>query len=524
MPYIVLALKWRPQVFDEIIGQSHVASTLKSSLAKSQLANAYLFCGPRGVGKTSTARILAKALNCQDGPTVDPCGKCASCLEITKGTSLDVIEIDGASNRLIDDVRTLRENVKFAPTRGKFKIYIIDEVHMLTNEAFNALLKTLEEPPPFVKFVFATTHPQKIPSTILSRCQRLDFRRISAKEMIEQLKKISRSEKITVDDDVLFTIAKASDGSLRDAESILDQLASFSQGKVSLKDAISVLGLIEQDALFDISDKIIQKNALAALRILDDILNQGKDIGVFLNNLIEHFRNLMVAKISQQDSTLIDLPKEVFERLGQQSAALSLEEIFSYFNILVAAQETGKRLDSLRIPLEIALVKLASDKKAKLSVGHPVAAAPKYDPPSAPHSANPAAPPVQAKKEEDPPKESNTILTITIEDIKNAWQNITDGLAKVKMYLATYFNEGTPLKLEKNTLTISFPRDCSLHKETLEERDNRQLIEKTFADSLNCNLRVNFVFSKEVRREPVHDDPALKSALSAFGARFIKEI
>ncbi len=523
MPYTVFALKWRPQIFDEIIGQDHVASTLRSSLEKSRLANAYLFCGPRGVGKTSTARILAKALNCKDGPTVSPCGKCASCLEIAKGTSLDVIEIDGASNRLIDDVRTLRENVKFAPTQGKFKIYIIDEVHMLTNEAFNALLKTLEEPPPFVKFIFATTHPQKIPSTILSRCQRLDFRRISAKEMIEQLKKISRSEKITVDEDVLFAIAKASDGSLRDAESILDQLASFAQGKVSLKDAVSVLGLIEQEALFDIADKIIQKNALAALQILDNILNEGKDISVFLNNLIEHFRNLMVAKISPADSALIDLPKEVLDRLSQQAAALSLDEIFAYFNILVGAQETGKRLDSLRIPLEIALVKLASDKKAQASVSQP-AAAPKNNPPEAPRPAKPVTPPVENKKEEEPPKEPNTILSITIEDIKNAWQNIADGLSKVKMYLATYLNEGTPLKLEKNTLTISFPRDCSLHKETLEERDNRQLIEKTFADSLNCNLRVNFVLSKEARQEPVQDDPALKSALNAFGARFIKEI
>ena len=265
MAYTVFALKWRPQNFDEIIGQNHIVTTLKSALEKNRLAHAYLFAGPRGVGKTSTARILAKALNCKDGPTLNPCQKCASCLEIGQGRSMDVIEIDGASNRGIDEIRVLRENVKFSPVAGKFKIYIIDEVHMLTQEAFNALLKTLEEPPAFVKFIFATTQPHKVLATILSRCQRFDFRRITVMEMITQLERIVTQEKIGVDKEVLLAIAKASDGSLRDAESLLDQLISFSKDKISLKDVISILGIVEQEALFEITDKIIQKDALAAL-------------------------------------------------------------------------------------------------------------------------------------------------------------------------------------------------------------------------------------------------------------------
>ncbi|HTZ11942.1 MAG TPA: DNA polymerase III subunit gamma/tau, partial [Candidatus Margulisiibacteriota bacterium] len=231
MAYTVFALKWRPKNFDEVVGQGHIVSTLKNAIEKNRIASAYLFAGPRGVGKTSTARILAKSLNCKSGPTASPCQKCSSCLEINEGRSLDVIEIDGASNRGIDEIRVLRENVKFSPAASKFKIYIIDEVHMLTTEAFNALLKTLEEPPEFVKFIFATTQPHKVLPTILSRCQRFDFRRISMLEISGQLERIVKEEKLAVDKEVIFAISGSSDGSLRDAESVLDQLVSFSREK-----------------------------------------------------------------------------------------------------------------------------------------------------------------------------------------------------------------------------------------------------------------------------------------------------
>ena len=353
MSYTVFALKWRPQDFESIIGQDHIVGTLKNAISKDRLAHAYLFAGPRGVGKTSTARILAKALNCKEGPTLKPCQKCPSCLEINQGRALDVIEIDGASNRGIDEIRALRENVKFSPVNGKYKIYIIDEVHQITADGFNALLKTLEEPPAFVKFIFATTHPQKVIPTIISRCQRMDFRRITVIEIISALEKIIQAEKIKIDKEVLFAIAKSSDGSLRDAESILDQLVSFSKGNVSLKDAISVLGMVEQDVLFSLTDKIVQKDPIGALKLFNEIIDDGKDPGVFLINLIEHFRNLMVAKVSKADSKLVDLPQEVCDRLFKQSQSISLEEIFTAFNILIATQEMTKRLDSQRIPLEI---------------------------------------------------------------------------------------------------------------------------------------------------------------------------
>ncbi|MFA5362572.1 MAG: DNA polymerase III subunit gamma/tau, partial [Candidatus Omnitrophota bacterium] len=363
MSYIVFALKWRPKNFDEIVGQEHVVTALKSSIEKDRVAHAYLFAGPRGVGKTSAARILAKALNCSERKTPNPCGKCPSCLDITGGRSMDVMEIDGASNRGIDEIRTLRENVKFAPTQGKFKVYIIDEVHQITPDGFNALLKTLEEPPPFVKFIFATTSPNKVMPTILSRCQRLEFRRISVLEIMAQLEKVCAAEKIEIDTQVLAAIARSSDGALRDAESILDQLISFSKGKVSLEDIHAMLGLVEHEVLFEVTEAIIKKDVRGVLVVLNKIIDEGKDTGVFLQNLIEHFRNLMVAKVAQADAQLIDLPEDVCKRLEEQSKGLVLEDIFSAFTVLAGAQDMAKRLESSRIPLEIGLARLAHGKK-----------------------------------------------------------------------------------------------------------------------------------------------------------------
>lgn len=519
MPYTIIALRWRPNNFDEIIGQPHVVNTLKNALTTGKLANAYLFSGPRGVGKTSTARILAKALNCKSGLTANPCGKCNSCLEITQSRSLDVMEIDGASNTGVEDVRVLRENVKFSPTAGKYKIYIIDEVHMLSTPAFNALLKTLEEPPEFVKFIFATTRPDKIPATVLSRCQRLDFRRISVIEMIAQLEKIVKAEGINIDKEVLFAIAKASDGALRDAESILDQLAAFAKGKVTISDVVSVLGVVEQEALFEITYKIIQKDAAQALGLLNKLVDEGKDMAVFLSNLTEHFRNLMVAKITRADSKLIDLPQEICERLLKQSQEFTLDEIFSSFNILVNAQELGKRLESIRIPLEITLVRMCHEKKGTAS-GHTQPQKYNNEAPAVPTQRPQVVnPPV---KQEEAPKEASPL--ITLDEIKACWQNVVDNLGKVKMYLSSYLEEGEPLKIQADTLTISFPESHSLHKESLEKKENKAIVEKVLQEILNKQVRVAFILSHEHKpKEDSGGGAALKSALDVFGGRVVRE-
>jgi len=523
MPYTVFALKWRPQDFESVVGQAHIVATLKNAIQKNRLAHAYLFTGPRGVGKTSTARILAKALNCKDGPTVKPCQKCPSCLEINRGRSLDVIEIDGASNRGIDEIRALRENVKFAPTLGKYKVYIIDEVHQITPDGFNALLKTLEEPPEFVKFIFATTHPQKVMPTIISRCQRMDFRRIPVIEIIAQLEKIVAEENLAVDKEVLSAIAKSSDGSLRDAESVLDQLVSFSRGKVSLKDAITVLGMVEQDILFSLTDKIIQKDPQGALQLFNAIIDDGKDPGVFLSNLIEHFRNLMVAKVSKADTRLVDLPQDICDRLFKQSQSLSLEDIFIAFNILVSTQEMSRRLDSQRIPLEISLVKLAynrtegrilaSDGQSHKKQGKP------SSPPVEPRSKTPPA----EKKEESSPEEGIKESPaqkppVSLDNVKNAWGNIVNNLAKIKMSVSTYLSEGEPTRVQGDVLTVAFPKNYSLHKESLERKENKLIIEKAVSESCNASLRLHFVLATQVKQETdAYNNPLLNPPLICSG-------
>ena len=520
MPYTVFALKWRPQDFNSIVGQNHIVNTLKSAIEKNRLAHAYLFAGPRGVGKTSTARILAKSLNCKSGPTLTPCQKCPSCLEIIQGRSLDVIEIDGASNRGIDEIRALRENVKFTPSSGKFKVYIIDEVHQITPDGFNALLKTLEEPPEFVKFIFATTHPHKIMPTILSRCQRLDFRRISVIEIIAQLERIVKAEKISVDKEVLFAVAKASDGSLRDAESILDQLVSFSKDQISLKDVVSVLGLVEQDAFFGLVDKIIKKDPHQALTIFNKLMDSGKDAGVFLSNLIEHFRNLMVARVTKADMKIIDLPQEACDRYLKQSQAFSLEELFADFNILVNTQEMAKRLNSLRIPIEIALVSLSCDKSQSAIKQKPVT---KKDNVSLDAEEDPA---VEVERIQQAPVDNSSLgQEISIDVIKNIWQKLIDTLAGIKMSVSTYLNEGELLNVQGNVLVVSFPKNYSLHKETLEEKGNKDLVEKVASELSHSKLKVNFVLSKEDKQDhtEVRTNPFVKSAIEMFGARVVRE-
>jgi len=553
MAYTVFALKWRPQDFESIVGQDHIVGTLKNAIQKDRLAHAYLFTGPRGVGKTSTARILAKALNCKEGPTPKPCQKCSSCLEINQGRSLDVIEIDGASNRGIDEIRALRENVKFSPTQGKYKVYIIDEVHQITPDGFNALLKTLEEPPEFVKFIFATTHPQKVIPTIISRCQRMDFRRITVIEIIAQLEKIVRQEHILVDQEVLAAVARSSDGSLRDAESVLDQLVSFSKENVSLKDAISVLGMVEQDILFALTDKIIQKDPGASLKLFNEIIDDGKDPGVFLVNLIEHFRNLMVAKVSQADAKLVDLPQEICDRLFKQSQLMSLEEIFTAFNILIATQEMTKRLDSQRIPLEISLVRLAhkksegqvlvSDKQSQNSEGSKQIPKPQgsslvsdsqshkdYSKPV--NVVNPKTTDLAPGKKEQPPQIQaeavkdipSPVAPVPLEKVKEVWGNIVNNLSRIKMSVSTYLSEGEPTKVQGDLITVAFPKSCSLHKESLDKKENKAIVEKAASELCNADLRMNFILTAEARQNlDARSNPFIKSALEMFGGRVVKE-
>jgi DNA polymerase III subunit gamma/tau len=444
---------------------------------------------------------------------------------------MDVIEIDGASNRGIDEIRALRENVKFAPSKGRFKIYIIDEVHMLTSEAFNALLKTLEEPPEHVKFIFATTLPNKILPTILSRCQRFDFRHIPVLKMIAKLEEIAKEEKLSVEREVLFLIARAAAGSLRDAESILDQLSAFTSGHITVETIYSMLGMVQEDFIFEMTGAIAGKDGIAALKMIDRLVNEGKDLNQFIDNFVEHFRNLMVARIGGKLlEGLLDLPEEVKEKILKQSEGFSLKEILNTIELLVSAKEMGRILDSLRIPLEMAIAKLTYSAAA-LPV-HPAVAPPTSSPAAKPKSVAQEVK-IDSPKIDPPPApfapdtiglaedKALAVTPVSLEKISRIWGEFINKMSKIKMSVATYLSDGVPFKFDKNVLLIGLPKDAKFHKETLERKENLAIIEKTFSEMLSVPIKVDFKVTDD--KKVNDEEPVIKSMLDAFKGKVINQ-
>ncbi|MGB7622657.1 MAG: DNA polymerase III subunit gamma/tau [Terriglobia bacterium] len=358
MAYQVIARKYRPQRFDEVIGQSVIMTTLKNAIEQRRIGHAYLFSGVRGVGKTTTARILAKALNCAKGPTPLPCEECDSCREIKNGNAVDVIEIDAASNRSIDDVRQLRENVKYRPSRDRFKIYIIDEAHQLTDDAWDALLKTLEEPPDHVVFIFATTERHKLKPTILSRCQNFSFRTLSYHEIFKSLETISATEKIAITAGALSMLARAAEGSIRDAQSLLDQVISFSGDSVDESKIRELLGFVSQDYLDRLSDALVARDTQSVLRLVEDLIRAGFDPRPFCREAIQHIRNLMILRVAGKQSELLELPPDEIERLAATAAHFSEEDLVRFFHLLARTEADLKWSTHPRLHLELGLVRL----------------------------------------------------------------------------------------------------------------------------------------------------------------------
>lgn len=358
MSYLVLARKYRPQTFDQVVGQSHVTQTLTNAIQGQRVAHAILFSGPRGTGKTTIARILAKAMNCETGPIATPCNVCRSCLDITAGRGVDVFEIDGASNNSVDQVRELRDNSRYMPAHSRYKIYIIDEVHMLSIAAFNALLKTLEEPPAHVMFLFATTEAHKIPITILSRCQRHDLRRIALPAIVEQMETICRQESVALSAGTLWAVARESGGSMRDALSLLDQILACSDGGLDDGDVLNLLGSMDRKILFDLSEAVFARDIARILDIIDSVFKTGQDMKRFYADLLMHFRYLMLIKMGARSETLADLSPHDLEALGEQAAGVSLPFMDQIFTLLFNSEQRVRLASQPRLAIEMAFFKI----------------------------------------------------------------------------------------------------------------------------------------------------------------------
>ncbi|HRD55041.1 MAG TPA: DNA polymerase III subunit gamma/tau, partial [Parachlamydiaceae bacterium] len=357
--YQVLARKYRPQKFKDVFSQDAIVTTLKNAIKQNRLANGYIFCGSRGTGKTTLARIFAKALNCQNpGDDLEPCGSCSSCKEIASSHSLDVLEIDGASNRGIDDIRKINENVGYTPASGKYKIYIIDEVHMLTKEAFNALLKTLEEPPPKVKFFFATTEPHKVLPTILSRCQRFNLNRITAQDILTKLKNIASDLGVSADEEALRLLAFHADGGLRDAESLFDQVIAFSQGDITAATVADLLGLMPKEPFYQLDEAVKAGNTAFAFELAHQIFSEGKDISHFLEGLSEHFRTLLMVKLSQKAASFLNLSEKEKSQYEMHSKWYTEEQCITIMEFLLEAQNQIRYMNSPKIALEGVLIRI----------------------------------------------------------------------------------------------------------------------------------------------------------------------
>jgi DNA polymerase-3 subunit gamma/tau len=516
--------RWRPKTFDEIIGQERITRTLQNAIRAGRTSHAYLFAGHRGTGKTTTARILAKALNCVNGPTPTPDNTCHACEAIARGVSMDVIEIDGASNTSVDDVRDLKEKIVLAPTESRYKVYIIDEVHMLSTSAFNALLKTLEEPPAHAVFVLVTTEPHRIPPTVLSRCQRFDFRRVSFAEITARLRTIAREEGIAIDDAALAQIARNADGSVRDAESILDQLGAYAGGPIDRDLVTSVLGLVDDETAAAFADAVIARDVATTLRLAQEAADAGKDVRQLLRTLLEHFRDLMLVKTcGPAAAAILDAPQERFARLQSQVGSSEVADLLRAVRVLNDAITDARWSTQPRLALEVALIRLARPEMdpstegllariERLEAGRPADARPASGAPSATRPAQaptaPVAPPARSTPprktagDEPPPEAPRTL--VTIEEVRRHWARVLEDVKRTKMLCHALLIEGTPLEVNEATLVVGLRSAYNFHVENLHRPENREVVESALARVLGRPLRFQC---------RLHDAPAANTSV-----------
>ena len=546
MSYEVFARKYRPQTFDDLVGQAHVSRTLKNAVAQNRLAHAYLFVGPRGVGKTSTARILAKSLNCVKGPTITPCGECDNCREIAAGNSLDVIEIDGASNNSVEDVRQLRENVRYAPAKGHYKIYLIDEVHMLSPAAFNALLKTLEEPPAHVKFIFATTEPQKVLPTILSRCQRFDLHRIPANLIAKHLQFIAGKEKIALEPAAAHAIARGAEGGLRDAESMLDQLVAFCGEKISENDVLDVFGFTSEQAVADLTGRILRGETPGAIDLLNQQSDAGKDMMRLMSDLIAYLRDLLVFK-AKPDALKEDVEPDVQTSLARHAELITMGHLLELLDQFAAAEGRMKWAPNKKLHLEVAIIKAIQslgqatldeviEKLGELRNGRGAR-------PQAP-TAQPVAADADRGREESrtakagvsDPGYSETLPRVaeTSPDANELWQKILAKVPAQKAFVRNSASAAHVLGIDGRNFQIGFAPGDKAMMDILGTQANRKLLETLLHEvtAKDWSLRLTIKEDLPTRQAPASqhsqpehfkEDPLIQEAIGLFNAQISQE-
>lgn len=502
---------YRPKTFGDVVGQEHIVKTLKNQIKNNNIGHAYLFSGTRGTGKTSTAKIFARAVNCLNPINEEPCNECEICIDTLNDNIMDIVEIDAASNNSVDDIRELRESVKYTPSKAKYKVYIIDEVHMLSQGAFNALLKTLEEPPSYVIFILATTEPHKIPATILSRCQRFDFKRVSSKDIASRMSYICKKENIEAEEKALSLIARNSQGALRDALSILDQCMSFGNEKIEYNDVIELLGTVNIDELFELSQSIIDENTKKSLEILNEFIIWGKDIRNLINDLIDHFRNLMVCKVSKDLDEIISLPEESIERLKEQSQNVNINDLIRILNILSETQDSMKSSSNTRILAEVTIMKIAQpmfDESKEALIKRIENLEEKIE------SGNIKVSTVQIEQSKDVKsqiieddkveenKEDVAYEEVKSEDVRlveSSWKKVTQKIKDDrKLSIAALLKEVNTFNVKDNILYLIFNDNFSFARSRLNSKDTIEYVESIIRAVLNRSFNIQIYLKSEV--------------------------
>lgn len=522
MAYTALYREWRPTTFQDVVGQEHVTITLKNQINSERIAHAYLLCGTRGTGKTSTAKILAKAVNCLNSDHGEPCNECEMCKKINAGIAIDVTELDAASHNGVDNIRDIIEDVQYPPQEARYKVYIIDEVHMLSIGAVNAFLKTLEEPPSNIIFILATTDPQKLPITILSRCQRFDFKRIKSTDIFERLRKIVTEQGVYVEDNSLKLISRVSDGAMRDALSILDQAISMNEDKVEYDDVIDMLGLVTNESLIVLSDNVINRNIEGAIKAINEIVFSGKDIYVFIKDMTTHMRNLMMAKVSDNVEDILDMSSENIDILKQQAAKIRVEEIMRNIKILQDAEEQAKWSKQNRIYLELAVIKMCkieydTSKEVLLArinklediikQGKITVACESITPRVSEKNDQKKEAVANKKTEIRPVQKHNANSNLTIDMVKKSFKDILD-MFKARRHMVIYASlmTGEIVSCDGGVIELRYEKQFAFNKIRLEKEENRNLIEEIFSESLKEPVKIKYTVEADEKQGKSPED------------------